>query len=206
MRGNTVQYQYQLNCAACMRTCGRSIPMETRIYEQANIQLCANSDNQIHKEILVSKAGRPHTQYCRESAETNKLDLIGKIEAGLRQCGARCQQHLTKLGHHCPHCQHQSCIACNDNDGRTQCSRCQTPFPHTNPVHQQQVRAHACAPPCLNMHALGEQWIEKVSDVDIAQPPQEDSHEGDQLVFKAHIRGWETDDRRTRYQYLKGKL
>jgi len=55
------------------------------------------------------------------------------------------------------------------------------------------------------MHALGEQWIEKVSDVDIAQPPQEDSHEGDQLVFKAHIRGWETDDRRTRCQYLKGK-
>ena len=55
------------------------------------------------------------------------------------------------------------------------------------------------------MHALGEQWIEKVSDVDIAQPPQEDSHEGDQLTFKAHIRGWETDDRQTRCQYLKGK-
>jgi len=25
------------------------------------------------------------------------------------------------------------------------------------------------------------------------QSPQEDSHEGDQLIFKAHIRGWETD-------------
>ena len=62
-----------------------------------------------------------------------------------------------------------------------------------NPVHRQQVRAHACAPPCLNLHALGEQWIGEVSDVNIVQSPQEDSHEGDQLIFKAHIRGWETD-------------
>jgi len=74
-----------------------------------------------------------------------------------------------------------------------------------NPVHRQQVRAHACAPPCLNVHALGEQWIGEVSDVDIVQPPQEDSHEGDQLIFKAHIWGWETDVRRTRCQYLKEK-
>ncbi len=76
------------------------------------------------------------------------------------------------------------------------------PFPHMNPEHRQQVRAHACAPPCLNMHALGEQLIGEVSDVDTVQPPQEDSHEGDQLIFKAHIRGWETDVRRTRCQYL----
>jgi hypothetical protein len=55
------------------------------------------------------------------------------------------------------------------------------------------------------LHALGEQWIGEVSDVDIVQPPQEDSHEGDQLIFKAHIRGWETDVRRTRCQYLKEK-
>ena len=74
-----------------------------------------------------------------------------------------------------------------------------------NPVHRQQVRAHACAPPCLNLHALGEQWIGEVSDVDIVQSPQEDNHEGDQLIFKAHIRGWETDVRQARCQYLKGK-
>jgi len=74
-----------------------------------------------------------------------------------------------------------------------------------NPVHRQQALAHACAPPCLNLHALGEQWIGEVSDVDIVQSPQEDSHEGDQLIFKVHIRGWETDVRRTRCQYLKGK-
>ena len=87
----------------------------------------------------------------------------------------------------------------------TQCLRCQKPFPHMNPVHRQQVRAHACAPLCLNVHALGEQWIGEVSDVDTVQPPREDSHEGDQLIFKAHIRGWETEVRRTRCQYLKEK-
>jgi len=136
---------------------------------------------------------------------TTKLELLSKIETELRKCGARCQQHLTRLGYHCPHCQHESCTVCNDKEGRTQCPRCRTPFPHMNPVHRQQVRAHACAPPCLNLHALGEQWIGEVSDVNIVQSPQEDSHEGDQLIFKAHIRGWETDVRQTRCQYLKGK-
>ena len=150
-------------------------------------------------------AGRPHTQHYRKSEGATKLELLSRIEAELRKCGARCQQHLTRLGHHCPHCQHESCTVCNDKEGRTQCPRCRTPFPHMNPVHRQQALAHACAPPCLNLHALGEQWIGEVSDVDIVQSPQEDSHEGDQLIFKAHIRGWETDVRQTRCQYLKGK-
>jgi hypothetical protein len=149
--------------------------------------------------------GRPHTQHYRKIDKATKLELLSKIEAELRKCGARCQQHLTRLGHHCPHCQHESCTVCNDKEGRTQCPRCRNPFPHMNPVHRQQVRTHACAPPCLNLHALGDQWIGEVSDVDIVQPPQEDSHEGDQLIFKAHIRGWETDVRRTLCQYLKGK-
>ena len=43
-------------------------------------------------------AGRPHTQHYREITGTNKLDLISKIEAELRKCGARCQQHLIRLG------------------------------------------------------------------------------------------------------------
>ena len=73
----------------------------------------------------------------------------------------------------------------------------------TLPTHE--PGAPACAPPCLNVHALGEQWIGEVSDVETVQPPQKDSHEGDQLIFKAHIRGWETEVRRTRCQYLKEK-
>jgi ribonuclease HI len=72
-------------------------------------------------------------------------------------------------------------------------------------VHRQQVCTHARATPCLNLHALGEQWIGEVSDVDIVQAPQEDSHEGDLLIFKAQIRGWETDARRTRCRSLMEK-
>ena len=79
-------------------------------------------------------------------------------------------------------------------------------FPaHMARVHRQPARIHARAPPCLNLHALGEQWIGEVSDVDVVQTPQEDSHDGDQLIFKAHIRGWETDVRRTRCQFLMEK-
>ena len=63
----------------------------------------------------------------------------------------------------------------------------------------------ARAPPCLNLHALGEQWIGEVSNVDVVQTPQEDSHDGDQLVFKGHIRGWEADVRQTRCQFLLEK-
>jgi hypothetical protein len=150
-------------------------------------------------------AGWPQTQHSWKSEGATKLELLSEIETKLRKCGARCQQHLIRLGYYCPHCQHGSCTVCNDKEGRIQCPRCQTPFPHMTPVHRQQVRTHAYAPPCLNLHALGEQWIGEVSDVDIVQNPQEDSHEGDQLIFKAHIRGWETDVRQIRCQSLKGK-
>ena len=134
-----------------------------------------------------------------------KLDLLTEIEKWLRRYSARCKLHLTKLGYYCHHCQHGLCTVCNDIEGRTQCPRCQTPFPHMARVHRQPARTHACAPPCLNLHALGEQWIGEVSDVDVVQTPQEDSHEGDQLIFKAHVRGWETDVRRTRCQFLMEK-
>ena len=86
-----------------------------------------------------------------------------------------------------------------------QCPRCQTPFPHMAQVHRQQVRTHARAHLHASTCMLWEQWIGEVSDVGIIQTPQEDSHEGDQLIFKAHIRGWETDVRRTRCQFLMGK-
>ncbi len=38
-------------------------------------------------------------------------------------------------------------------------------------------------------HALGEQWIEEVTDVDIVQTPPEECLEGEHLKFKADIRG-----------------
>ena len=46
--------------------------------------------------------------------------------------------------------------------------------------------------------ALGEQWIEEVTDV-------EECLEGEKLKFKAHIRGWKTEIRKERCQQLLDK-
>ena len=55
------------------------------------------------------------------------------------------------------------------------------------------AHSHARTTQCLNVHALGEQWIEEVTDVEIVQTPQEECLEGEHLKFKAHIRGWKTE-------------
>ena len=58
---------------------------------------------------------------------------------------------------------------------------------------------------CLNTHALGEQWIEEVTDVEIVQTSQEECLEGEHLKFKAHIRGWKTETRKERCLQLLDK-
>ena len=58
---------------------------------------------------------------------------------------------------------------------------------------------------CLNLHALGEQWIEEVTDVDIVRTTLEDCLEGKHLKFKAHIPGWKTMTRERRCQSLLAK-
>ena len=83
-------------------------------------------------------AGWPQTQQFWKSEGATKLELLSEIETALRKGGARCQQHLTRLGYYCPHCQHGSCTVCNDQEGRIQCPRCQTPFPHMTPVHRRE--------------------------------------------------------------------
>jgi len=37
-------------------------------------------------------------------------------------------------------------------------------FPASAPRYQQKAHSQACTTQCLNPHALGEQWIEEVSD------------------------------------------
>ena len=58
---------------------------------------------------------------------------------------------------------------------------------------------------CLNLHALGEQWIEKVTDVDTVRTTPEECLEGEHLKFKAHIRGWKAVTRERRCQSLLEK-
>ena len=97
------------------------------------------------------------------------------------------------------------CIACNETEGSVQCPWCMEPFPQVPHGHQQQARSGAYTTQCLNIHGLGEQWIEEVTDVEEMQTPQEECLEGERLRFKAHIRGWKTEIRKARCQQLLDK-
>ena len=78
-------------------------------------------------------AGWPQTHHPRKIEGATKLELLSEIEKGLREYSARCKKHLTKLGYYCHDCQHSLCTVCKDIEGRTQCPRCQTPFPAHGP-------------------------------------------------------------------------
>jgi len=59
---------------------------------------------------------------------------------------------------------------------------------------------------CLNVHALSEQFIEKVTGVRISQRAQKGEQlEGEHLGFKAHVRGWKMEIRKSRCQSLLQK-
>ncbi len=55
---------------------------------------------------------------------------------------------------------------------------------------------------CLNLHALGEQWIKEVTDADMVRATTQEYLEGNHLKFKAHIRGWEASFRELLCQSL----
>jgi len=97
------------------------------------------------------------------------------------------------------------CTACNEIEGRIQCPWCMEPFPRVPHGHPQQAHSCAYTTQCLNIHALGEQWIEEVTDVEVVQTSQEECLEGEHLKFKAHIRGWKTEIRKERCQQLLDK-
>ena len=97
------------------------------------------------------------------------------------------------------------CTACNEIEGRIQCPWCMEPFPRVPHGHPQQAHSCAYTTQCLNIHALGEQWIEEVTDVEVVQTSQEECLEGEHLKFKAHIRGWKTEIRKERCQQFLDK-
>ena len=143
-----------------------------------------------------------------ESCDT-KMDLVTKIESWLRTNSARCERHLIQLEYMCPGCHHGMCTVCNDTASRTQCTRCTEPIPQIPNGHQHSesnsslrmmmMPSSSCLHhhhhQCLNLHALGEQWIEEVTDVDIVLTTTEEHLEGKHLKFKAHIRGWKAGTR-----------
>ena len=152
---------------------------------------------------MGAKRSLTHPEWA-ESCDT-KLDLVSRIESWLRTYSARCERHLLKLSYLCPGCQHGMCTACNDAESRTQCPRCTEPIPQIPNGHQHSESSSSFGAPCLNLHALGEQWIEEVTDVDFVRTNTEGHLECDHLKFKAHIRGWKAGTRERRCQHLLKK-
>ncbi len=119
---------------------------------------------------MGAKRSLAHPEWA-ESCDT-KLDLVSRIESWLRTCSARCERHLLKLTYLCPGCQRGMCTACNDAESRTQCQRCTEPIPQIPNGHQHSESSSSFGAPCLNLHALGEQWIEEVTDVESCEQTQ----------------------------------
>ena len=71
--------------------------------------------------------------------------------------------------------------------------------------HQHSGRSQSLGTECLNLHALGEQWIEEVMEVDVVRTIPEGCPEGEHLKFKTHIRGWKAETRERRCQSLLRK-
>ena len=89
------------------------------------------------------------------------MDLVTSIESWLRTHSARCERHLLKLTYLCPGCQHGMCTVWNDTESPTQCPRCTEPIPQIPNGHQHSESNSSLRTQCLNLHALGEQWIER---------------------------------------------
>jgi hypothetical protein len=136
---------------------------------------------------MGAKGPPAHSEWV-ESCDT-KICLISKIECWLRTNSAQCEQHLIKLEYKCPGCTHGMCTVCNDTDSQTQCPWCLEPIPQTLNGHQQSEPNRSLEAQCLNLHALGEQWIEEVTDVDMVRATTQEYLEGKHLKFKTHIRG-----------------
>jgi hypothetical protein len=78
------------------------------------------------------------------------------------------------------------------------------PFPQIPSEDQHTRQRQFPRTRCLNLHTLGEQWIEEVTGVDFVPQSMGDCPEGEHLRFKAHVRGWKTEAREKRCQRLLG--
>ena len=86
------------------------------------------------------------------------------------------------------------CIACNEVKGLTECPMCSEVFPRMETEQCTLVQGKSPREECLNVHALGERWIEKVTDARVSGRSQ---NEGEYLDLRTHIRGWEMEDKKS---------
>jgi len=196
----------ELNAASRVEVMGGGEALSTALVawlkeDDEDIEIAMRVVEAVWPRVCIGRA-QAHLDWTKP-CET-KVDLIQVIESWVRMNNARCARHLSKLEYRCPKCQHGMCTVCNEIEGRIQCLWCMEPFPQVPHAHQQQAHSRACTKQCLNIHALGEQWIEEVTDVEEVQTLQEECLE-EKLKFKAHIRGWKTEVRKERCQQLLDK-
>ena len=125
--------------------------------------------------------------------------LIKVVEERVRDCQTRCVRHQTLLQCICPTCQSKSCVECNESLVQVKCSRCQTCITSSPHARAQGKRKKPVGIQLLNIHALGDNWIEKVIG---ARQPEESDATPEDLQFLALVRGWETATRQVRCKTL----
>ena len=125
--------------------------------------------------------------------------LIKVVEERVRDCQTRCVRHQTLLQCICPTCQSKSCVECNESLVQVKCSRCQTCITSSPHARAQGKRKKPVGIQLLNVHALGDNWIEKVIG---ARQPEESDATPEDLQFLALVRGWETATRQVRCKTL----
>jgi len=125
-----------------------------------------DTEDEIELARRVVKAVWPRV--CTKRSQTHagwavsceiKMDFVTEIESWIRTNRARCERHLTKREYFCRGCQHGLCTVCNDIENRTHGPWCMAPFPQLPNGHSEQNSSRGTQ--CLNLHTLGEQWIEE---------------------------------------------
>jgi hypothetical protein len=79
---------------------------------------------------------------------------------------------------------------------------CNEAFPRMEDEQCTLVQGNSLRVRCLNIQALGEQWIEKVTEARVSGRAQK---EGEHLEFRAHIKGWEMGAKKRRCNTLLQK-
>jgi hypothetical protein len=128
-------------------------------------------------------------------------DLIAELESWVRSCRTRCVTHLTLMPCICNVCQSRMCLHCHDTDKAKVCHRCLETFPTLAP-RDRQCEPRQGQPRCLNVHALGEEWIANVTS---ARKANGSPDRGENLQFLAHVKGWRTIEKAERCALLLRK-
>jgi hypothetical protein len=146
--------------------------------------------------------GQSQRHLTRITSCVSKTTLADNVEYWTRKNRARCPQHLTLLRYVCPWCKSRLCTECNEAKEQKECPMCNAACPAIEPGKCIIVQDSSSSANCINLHLLGKKWIEEVTD---ARKSSRSQKEGENLEFRARIRGWAEKSKRIRCTYLLQK-